>query len=458
MLKSNNRQSFEKFRSEYPVLIYNSYQYSIEANTIRFSFEFQLSDSIIFRPSAEIVFPQIPQIKETLHTLLDNLIFQIGMIELVSYWKATCSPEIVVKAGYLNSDQIEWWKDLYYNGLGEFFYLNEITTSKADFVTITSTGNDWKPVTGLNLTNEYIVPVGGGKDSSVTIELLLKNGERVHPLIMNPRGATIDTVVAAGLSMQDTIVINRTIDPLLLELNSRGFLNGHTPFSAMLAFYTLLVSGISGHRNIALSNESSANEATIPGTGINHQYSKSIDFEAKFRDYYSKYISPEFNYFSFLRPLNELQIVSIFSGFRQYHPIFKSCNAGSKTNSWCGACPKCLFTHIMLSAFNGTEYSDRIIGRKMLDDAANTAYFDELTGISAIKPFECVGTLNDVQAAVSMIIRNSDANEFPVLINRYKEKAALVDPKPLLGQIQPQHFLDDQQLKIINQALDERVS
>ena len=52
----------------------------------------------------------------------DLLVFNIGMIELISYWKATCSPTIVVKPYSLNEEQIKFWQKLYYNGLSEFFY------------------------------------------------------------------------------------------------------------------------------------------------------------------------------------------------------------------------------------------------------------------------------------------------------------------------------------------------
>ena len=196
----------------------------------------------------------------------------------------------------------------------------------------------------------------------------MENDKPVIPLIMNPRGATIDTITAAGLSMDDVLIINRMFDPALLELNNQGFLNGHTPFSAMLAFYTLMCSVITGFRNIALSNESSASESTIPGTKINHQYSKSLEFETDFRNYYTKYITGGINYFSFLRPLSELQIARIFAELTRYHDVFRSCNAGSKTNSWCGKCPKCMFTHILISAFTNIQEADRIIGSPMLND------------------------------------------------------------------------------------------
>jgi len=452
MLKTNNQESFTQFRKEYPLFIYNNYNYILSGNKLSFSFEFKLNDEFVFKPSSTIILPEIPKHGEKIDTLIENLVFHIGMIELVSYWKATCSPVIQVNAGSLSEEQVNWWKELYYNGLGEFFYLNSIKTSQDEFVSIQSQGKHYSASEPGIFSDEYIVPVGGGKDSAVTLNLLQKSGYKVHPLIMNPRGATIDTVRAANISIDRIITIKRTIDPVLLQLNDQGFLNGHTPFSAMLAFYTLLASSLTGYMNIALSNESSANEATIPGSNINHQYSKSVYFESNFRNYYHKYISRSINYFSFLRPLNELQIASIFSGLTQYHHIFKSCNVGSKTNTWCGSCPKCLFTHIMLSAFKGIEYTNEIIGKPMLDDLENEQYFDELCGFSAIKPFECVGTLNDVLTAMQMIVDHTPPEKLPILAKRYISLQSTKKPIDETS-INVQHFLSSELLSILKQAV-----
>ena len=163
-----------------------------------------------------------------------------------------------------------------------------------------------------------IVPVGGGKDSVVTLEILRRH-QKVTPMIINPRRATLDTVKTGGFA-NNFLEIQRDIDPLLLKLNQQGFLNGHTPFSAMLAFYSLLIGVMSGKKNIALSNESSANESTVIGSDVNHQYSKSYEFEADFRTYVGQHRSQELNYYSFLRPLSELQIGYLFSKTPQYLP------------------------------------------------------------------------------------------------------------------------------------------
>ena len=50
------------------------------------------------------------------------MIFSLGMVELVSYLEDTPAlHKVVIEAGSLSEEQILWWKDLYFNGLGEFF-------------------------------------------------------------------------------------------------------------------------------------------------------------------------------------------------------------------------------------------------------------------------------------------------------------------------------------------------
>ncbi len=175
-----------------------------------------------------------------------------------------------------------------------------------------------------------------------------------------------------------------------------------------MAFAGALSCAISGVANIALSNESSANESTVPGTNINHQYSKTYEFESDFVWYLNKYIHKEIKYFSFLRPLNELQIAKLFAKFPQHFDGFRSCNVGSKTDSWCGSCSKCLFTYIILSPFIERVKLIDIFKKNMLNDGNLRSIFDELTGISKVKPFECVGTPSEVNAALqSYLSRNS---------------------------------------------------
>ena len=214
------------------------------------------------------------------------------MIELISYWKLACPKKVYITPFRLSEEQIKWWKKLYFNGLGEFFYLNGIKENVDDFMEIVCESDISLNKINIPLSDATLVPVGGGKDSVVTLELL-KNKLPVIPLIINPRGATNECVKVAGFSDEQVAVVKRTLDPTMLRMNNEGFLNGHTPFSAMLAFYTLLIGFATNSKYIALSNESSANEPTVPDSEINHQYSKSIAFENDFRDYVNKYIAEQ---------------------------------------------------------------------------------------------------------------------------------------------------------------------
>lgn len=445
MAKSRNEELFVRLRQEYPIFNYESFNLKVIEDVLFINFNFNIDGKYYFHPAVKIktgkLVINLSQKVEQIKPLLENIAFNIGMIELISYWKAACSPIIQVMPAKLSADQANWWKKLYFNGLGEFFYLNSIQTDINNFLNIKSLGLKQYPAQSIENENNYLIPIGGGKDSAVTLSILKATGGKISTLIMNPRGATIETVKAAGLSLDETVLIYRTIDPGLIDLNNHGFLNGHTPFSAMLAFYTLICSALTGYRNIVLSNEGSANESTIPGTGINHQYSKSLEFEKDFRFYYNEYISGSFNYFSLLRPLSELQIAKIFSKFTEYHDVFRSCNEGSKTNSWCGKCPKCLFTYIMLSAFQGLDEADRIIGQAMLNDPENEATFDELTGFAAIKPFDCVGTTLEVKQALAMIIQQEKNRPLPFLLSRFAEKLTEKIPQPYFDKIEEEHFV-----------------
>ena len=435
----SNQAKYDSLRATFESFIYEDFHYSVENGEFHAVFDFVLKPychferseaesrnlkQIEFHPCFKIPSRSFYHWNDIPKPLLDNIIFHIGMIELISYWKIACPKQVIVKPFALDEEQVKWWKKLYFNGLGEFFYVNGIQTSINEFMTIETrisplpaVGRNDKSVLSFraersvveksHLKEQTLIPVGGGKDSVVTLELL-KNRIPAIPLIINPRGATNDCVAAAGYTEEQTAIIKRTLDPTMLKMNAEGYLNGHTPFSAMLAFYTVLLGFATKSKYIALSNESSANEPTVPDTEINHQYSKSVAFENDFRHYVKKYIDTDIQYFSFLRPLNELQIARFFSRAKDYHKVFRSCNAGSKTDSWCGKCPKCLFTWLALSPFLKRSELTDIFGKDLLKDNDLRHTLDQLDGSVEVKPFECVGTVGEVRACVNKILQTDD--------------------------------------------------
>jgi len=420
MPKSSKHGKYLQLSDEFPVFIFEEFNFSLEHAGLKAKFHFNLGNRYHFYPELFIprnnwAFPD-----EVLNSLLPSLIFNIGMVELISYWKAACPPEVIIRPAGLTQDQVQWWKKLYFFGLGEFFYLNSIEADEKSFMEIKTEAEVFSVLATPDMGAGVIIPVGGGKDSAVTLELLRGSFE-IMPLVLNPRGATSAVIEKSGIPGGKTLLITRTIDPLLIELNNKGFLNGHTPFSALLAFISLTAALLTGRKYIALSNESSANEATIPGTKINHQYSKSIEFEDDFREYVNKFITRKIEYFSFLRPLGELQIAWLFSHMPAYHTVFRSCNAGSKTDTWCGKCPKCLFTFIILSPFMGTEALTSVFGRNLLDDPGLLETLLKVTGLADEKPFDCIGTIDEVNLALGATLELMQGKELPRLLKEYSE-------------------------------------
>ena len=459
MNKSDNFNFFLQFRKDYPWFSYESFTYIINNHNLELTFTFNISNKHLFYPKIVIPIKDF-FIQDNLSVLkLENIIFHIGLVELVSYWKTTCSPVIIIKPFKLSGEQINWWKKLYYNGLGEFFYLNNINIDFEDFVNFRIESEADLKHTEIELRDSVIVPIGGGKDSIVTLNLLSEIEKEIKCLIVNPRKATLETAGKAGYASENIIEVKRTIYPYLLELNEKGFLNGHTPFSALLAFVSLLCSAVTGIKNIALSNESSANESTVEDTIINHQYSKSYEFETDFRYYTHKYISSAFNYFSFLRPLNELQIGELFSKYEQYFSIFKSCNAGSKNDVWCCNCPKCLFTYIILSPFIEEKEMLKIFGRNLFESHEQINVFNKLTGREKIKPFDCIGTVDEINAALCMTISKKKNENLPFLLKYFAESESYLNCKgfykdKFLLNFDSQNYLKPEYVNLLKNKLN----
>jgi hypothetical protein len=236
MLVQQNQSHFDNLRKNFTHLYYRGFSIETKNDHIRVKYHFNLSDKYNFYPQLNI--PLKSSSSKILNiSFLENLSFQIGMIELISYWKAACPQKVVVDAGYLCDFQIEWWKNVYFKGLGEFFYVNGIETNIHEFLNIEINSSKEYEMEEVEVGNRILIPIGGGKDSAVTLELLKKSGFEIIPFILNPRAASLATAITSGFDQKQIFTIFRTLDPKLLELNKQGFLNGHTPFFGIISLY-----------------------------------------------------------------------------------------------------------------------------------------------------------------------------------------------------------------------------
>ena len=144
----------------------------------------------------------------------------------------------------------------------------------------------------------------------------------------------------------------------------------------------------------------------------------------------------------------------LFSKYEMFHPIFKSCNLGSKesTWNWCSKCPKCLFVFIILSPFLYKEKLINIFGCDLYEDKELLETFLELLGFKETKPFECVGTYGEVRYSVSLMINKLDS--LPYLLQYYKDHYPLYLDEKFEKKFNNNNNLNDDFLKIVKDAID----
>ena len=412
--------TFSELRQQYPEFIFHDIHVNYRDGRLGIRYNFEIPGLCCFAPHWEIPCEQ-PDLKDG---KLWRLLEALGMAELVSYWKITCSPTVRLPMP-MNREQADWWKKLYFGGLGEFFYRNGIQTDFESFMTIVP-GEQANPFADAPETARRgrLIPVGGGKDSIVTLNLLKGQLDNAYAYQINHRDSSEKAAILAGIPKERILEPKRTLDPNMLRLNKEGYLNGHTPFSAIVAFSAVLTAYVNGLKTVILSNESSASESTVSEAEVNHQYSKSYQFERDFAAYERDYLRCGVQYFSLLRPLTEFQIARYFASCdTKYHEIFRSCNAGAKQDKWCGHCAKCLFVSVILSPFLPLAEIARLLGADMFNMADMEPVLQELCGALPNKPFECVGSRREVNISLCLAIAGAErrGETLPLLLRKYQE-------------------------------------
>lgn len=400
---------------------FDSFDIDQERNQI--TFHYSVDNEIFFDPILEVDLSSVKNI-----SLLHTAVFNLGMAEIPSFYKAVCTPVISIKAGALSPEQIKFWHNLYRKGLGEFFYRNNIDFRNLIHIKAEAGCTPFVIQPNASSRSEkYLVPMGGGKDSIVTCELLKAQNKDFTWFMLEPWPACEKVIAASGNAKVISMRRNpATYFAKIIELNKQGFYNGHVPITSVYTFSAVLAAQIHGFSHIIFSNERSANSGNVEylGEEINHQYSKSFEFEQSCHNYIQKYVSPNVYVFSLLRHLYEIQIAQKFIDYPKYFQHFLSCNKGLKqaTGStathaaWCGACAKCAFVYVLLSAFLEPQKVQTIFGKNLFEDTSLLPLFEELLGLRNIKPFDCVGIPEEVWLALYLAKKQYEKANLPLPI------------------------------------------
>jgi hypothetical protein len=381
---------------------------------------------------------------------LGDVFFYTHLICGINYYKGFLPQEIIIESSALSSSEAELFAEFYLNGLGEFAATNNLNLQGKIHFPHKAGITRFKSKT-LCAGGKSIIPIGGGKDSCVSIELLRRSGHAASAAFAGDISPIRAVLEKSGL---DLIHFDRKIDPAFMQLcRDKKVYTGHLPISAIYACYLWIYSVLKNYQYVVMSNERSSDSPNMMqgDLAINHQYSKSYAFENWFHKLTQK-ITPMFCYFSLLRPLSEAHIARLFSKMcTRYFDTFTSCNRvfrldrDKRSSSWCGQCDKCRFVFLILAPFMDKETLVKCVGNNPLNDEMQLNGYMELLGLSGHKPFECVGTIAESVWAFAQLAERADyANDF--IIKQLAEKL----PKAEAGDL----FIPSQQHNIPGEFKD----
>ncbi len=354
-----------------------------------------------------------------------SLLFHCHIALGISYYKLFPTQKLISLSWKLDSAQCDFWKKFYTNGLWEFLVKNDIDPS--DLFQFSDEACVDYEKQKIAISNRALLPWGGGKDSIVS-SVLLENKIDFTPYVF----WKVDSIKSATLEVlwKPALLVKRKLSDNLFKLNEAGYYNGHVPITGIIAFISIVSAYLYDYKYIVLSNEWSADESNMNWRGIevNHQYSKSFEFEKDFWGYVSEYMCDEIKYFSLLRGFSEYSIAQIFSvDAVKYFSSFASCNRNFVITtdkkhrwSWCDRCEKCAFVYLILSAFLSRDTLVDIFGEDLFNVAELEASFAALIWYNADKPFECVWTYEESVFAMYKAIKNN-SGELPYILQKFHD-------------------------------------
>lgn len=385
--------------SKYETFVFHDYQFDVESKTLTLTYGYD--DKLTFTETYTFDFTFVDDLpQQALAAACKQLFIMAG----VSYYKMYLAPRLELSKLGLSAQEAQFFNKTYQRGLGEFFYLNKLDPQTP--IGFAANSDDQPAIIDANTNDGVLIGIGGGKDSLVTTEIL-RNEPKIATWSLNHRSQLEPLIDQIGLPH---FFVERQWDEKISQLNQQDALNGHVPISAIFACVGTIVALLTGYKYHVVSNENSANEPnlTYQNIAINHQYSKSLEFEKEYQSNLSHTFGDTVGYFSFLRPLSELHIAKLFAetGFNKYKRAFSSCNRAFTHDQdhmfWCGECSKCAFVFLVLTPFIPRPELEKLWGKNLLLDPALEPTYRKLLGIEGEKPLDCVGEIKESRTAMQL--------------------------------------------------------
>lgn len=348
---------------------------------------------------------------------VDEAVRLLQLLAGISYYKAAAPPVVDLGDVAVRAQDRALLRAFHVDGLGEYAARNDLDLTDLRFTGGSDPGG---PSDGLDVDPDAVlVPFGGGVDSIVTLEGLRPRVARPELFVLTrgrTRYAALEAAVAtAGLPVRRA---TQLLDDRILRSDELGYRNGHVPVTGVLSAIALLTAALHGHGAVAMSNEWSASYGNLEhaGRSVNHQWSKSLEFEQLLRDSLAAAWRTPVAYYSWLRARSEVWVARRFAELERYHPVFRSCNRAfaidpaRRVRGWCGECDKCLFIDLVLAPFLSPQQLREVFdGPEPIDRPQQLDPLRTLVGSSGdAKPFECVGDVDECRVAAVLAADRPD--------------------------------------------------
>jgi len=292
---------------------------------------------------------------------------------------------------------------------------------------------------------------GGGKDSLVAMKLLERGGIPFSSY-------TYSHPVYGEADSQHELIdgLLHTTTPRLrhrMQISDDFVACSLCVETPAAVFGSLPVALEHGYRYLVVGHERSAEAGNLywdqTGEHVNHQWGKSLEAELLLGDYIQTELAAV-SYFSILKPIHDVVIFNLLRSDLEAVYSTHSCN---QRKPWCQECAKCAYVWLGYTAYLPQDLVTGMFPRNLFDAPENAMWFRQLLGLSAHKPFECVGETSEVQLAFEICRRKGMrgkaldmyANEVPTpdvpaLLDRYLavDQATQTIPSDIRSRVLPQ--------------------
>ena len=393
------------YQSQYTNFIFEGYSFDENTGLAEFKYSFDGKQNFIEKLQLTVDLKADAVNTEVLDSALQLAFYTVG----TSYYKTFPTKNIIFKAAEPDEWQAKFLMKLYHEGLSQFYFENNISIEEMPVFKYV----DKKEAAVNYMGKGSIVLQSGGKDSLLLASLLEQENTEFSPWYIRYSNAYPEILNQLGRPLQ---TVRRTLDmPALKSASVRGALNGHVPVTYIVLSYALIDAIWQGKDTVlaAIGNEGAEAHAYMGDMPVNHQWAKTWEAEQLFAKYVHDYVSPDLQVGSPLRGFSELRIAELFveKCWEKCGHAFSSCNRANYQQGtdntklkWCGECPKCANSYLLFAPFVAPkELQSLFDGQDLFANPMLTETFKGLLGVdSVMKPFECVGEVDELRLAYHM--------------------------------------------------------